>query len=421
MQKINVFIFNICLISNCYAETLEEAWAVGLNVNHQIKAAQANTQVSQAQLETAQGQNLPELNIGSNYTQYNETPSAQTTIDGNAAQFPTQQAGSVKAQAIASIPLYTSGRITHDINAAQAVLQATQASENVTGLNLKMQIAENYVTVLRTQDAVDVAMSHIHSLENHAKDVKNLFDQGMVAKNDVLAADVELANAKQLLMQASHFYDNSKARYNQFLARPLNATVQLTKQFPADLNASLDNLNQIALSQRPELAVLNEQMNALEQQIQSVEATLKPQISLNGGYQYQQNRYQVYEGLWTANVGVDWKLFDGTNHPKANAFEKQILVLKEQHDELTGQILLQVRESYLATQEAKQRLQVAQQAIIQADENMKVTTDRYQQGLTTHTEVSKAQELQLLARNNLNNSQYDLMLANLRLKRATTW
>ena len=37
----------------------------------------------------------------------------------------------------------------------------------------------------------------------HIKDVNNLFDQGMVARNDVLAANVELVNAQQLVVQAS--------------------------------------------------------------------------------------------------------------------------------------------------------------------------------------------------------------------------
>jgi outer membrane protein TolC len=419
MWRTNFLLMSLFLTTTVHAETLEDAWTAALNANHQIKAAQANTDVSQEQLQAAEGSLLPDLNVGTGYTQYNETPSAKTNIEGKAAQFAMQQMGSVRAQAMASLPIYTSGKITHNINAAQATLDATQANEQVAALNLKMQVAENYVAVLRLEDAVEVAKSHIQSLESHAKDVKNLFEQGIVAKNDVLAADVELLNAKQLLMQAANVYDNAKARYNQVLTRQLNTKVELAKKFPELPKTTLENLNQNALNQRPELLVLNEQIEALHEQTKAMKANLMPQVSLNGGYQYQQNRYQAYEGLWQANVGVDWKLYDGSTNHKGEALEKQALALKEQHEELSGQILLQVRQAWLDTQETEQRLQVAKQTIVQADENLKVTTDRYQQGLATHTEVIQAEDLRTRTHNNLNNATYDFALAGLHLKRAT--
>ena len=418
MRRTNFLWLSLCLATTAQAENLDDAWTAALNTNHQIKAAQANIDVSQEQLQAAEGQNLPDLNVGTGYTQYNETPSAKTSIEGKATQFSMQQMGSVKAQAMATLPIYTSGKITHKINAAQATLDATQASEKVATLNLKMQVADSYIAVLRLEDAVQVAQSHIHSLESHQKDVKNLFEQGVVAKNDVLAADVELLNAKQLLMQAANVYDNAKARYNQLLTRPLTAKVELAKQVPELPKTTLENLNQSALNQRPELLVLNEQIESLHEQTKAMKAGLMPQVALNGGYQYQQNRYQAYEGLWQANVGVDWKLYDGSTNHKGEALEKQALVLKEQHEELSGQILLQIRQAWLDSQETQQRLQVAKQTILQADENLKVTTDRYQQGLATHTEVIQAEDLRTITHNNLNNANYDFALAGLRIKRA---
>ncbi|MSR17236.1 MAG: TolC family protein, partial [Methylococcaceae bacterium] len=174
MRRTNFLWLSLCLATTAQAENLDDAWTAALNTNHQIKAAQVNTNVSQEQLQAAEGQNLPDLNVGTGYTQYNETPSAKTSIEGKAIQFSMQQMGSVKAQAMATLPIYTGGKITHNINSAQATLDATQANEQVTALNLKMQVADSYIAVLRLEDAVQVAQSHIHSLESHQKDVKNL-------------------------------------------------------------------------------------------------------------------------------------------------------------------------------------------------------------------------------------------------------
>ena len=400
------------------AETLEDAWNSAINNNHQIKSAKADTGASEQQLQSAKGQRLPDLNVSSGYTQFSETPAAKTQIAGQTAQFSTTQAGSVKAQAIASVPIFTSGRIGHNIDAAEASLQAVQSNEITSVLNIKMLVAEAYISVLRMDSALQVAQSHADTLELHMKDVNNLFDQGMVARNDVLAVNVELVNARQLVVQANNQLDIAKARYNQLLDRNLADEVKLAHQFPDAPQGTLTDLSGNALKQRPELVALAQQIEALGQQAQSVKAGLLPQVAVNGGYQYQENRYQAFEGMWMANVGMDWKIFDGSSGHRSDALTRQAIALKEQRDDLSSMIGLQVRQAWLDIQETQKRIAVTQQAIAQADENLKVTTDRYQQGLSTNTDVLKAEDLRTTTHANLNNATCDAALAALHLRRA---
>ncbi|MGZ4968486.1 MAG: TolC family protein [Methylobacter sp.] len=400
------------------AETLEDAWSSAINNNHQIKSAKADTSASEQQLHSVQGQRLPDINVSSGYTQFSETPAAKTQIDGQTAQFNTNQAGSVKAQAIASVPIFTSGRIGHNIDAAEASLQAVQANEITSVLNIKMQVAEAYIEVLRMDSALQVAQSHVDTLELHMKDVTNLFDQGIVARNDSLAANVELANARQLVVQANNRLDIAKARYNRLLDRNLGDDVKLAHQFPETPQGTLNDLSGNALKQRPELVTLSQQIESLDQQAKSVKAGLLPQVAVNGGYQYQENRYQAFEGMWMANVGMDWKLFDGSSGHRSDAMTRQAIALKEQRDDLAGMIGLQVRQAWLDIQETQKRIAVTRQAIAQADENLKVTTDRYQQGLSTNTDVLKAEDLRTTTHDNFNNATYDAALAALHLRRA---
>jgi len=401
------------------AETLAAAWTTALENNHQIKAAQSNTSASEQQLQSAQGQRLPELNVNTGYTQYNQSPTAIANISGgDTAQFPTAQAGSAKAQAIVSVPVYTSGRIDHAISSAEANVEAAKQQEATSELNLKMQVAEAYIAVLRAKSAVSVAQSHVESLRADSKDVLDRYDQGMVASNDVLAATVELANAEQQQVKVNLQLDNAKALYNQLLNRSLTSDVSLDEHLPEPPAGKLDELTNNAIKQRPELTVLNAQIDALEQQAASVNATRLPQVNVNGGYQYQQNRYQAHEGLWVAGVNMDWKLFDGSTGHKTDALKSQAIALKEQRDDLTSQMALQVRQAWLAIEETKKRLATAEKTIALADENLKVATDRYQQGLSIHTEVLAAENARLTSHDNLNNAHYDMALARLRLRHA---
>jgi outer membrane protein TolC len=79
---------------------------------------------------------------------------------------------------------------------------------------------------------------------------------------------------------------------------------------------------------------------------------------------------------------------------------------------------LEVRQAWLTIQETQKRIAVTQQAIAQSDENLRVTTDRYQQGLSTNTDVLKAEDLRTAAHENLNKATYDAALAALHLRRA---
>ena len=400
------------------AETLAAAWSSALEYNHQIKAAEANTTASEQQLQAAQGQRLPEINVNTGYTQYNQSPAAIAHINGDVAQFTTAQAGSAKAQAIVSVPVYTSGRIEHNIGSAESSVEAAKQQQASSELNLKMQVAEAYIAVLRSQNAVKVAQSHVETLRADSKDVQDRFNQGIVATNDVLAANVELANAEQQQTKANLQLDNAKSLYNRLLGRNLSTEVNLDEHLPESLSGTLDELTHKAVIQRPELTVLNAQINALEQQADSVNANRLPQVNANGGYQYQQNRFQAHEGLWVAGINVDWKLFDGSTAHKTDALKSQAIALMEQRDDLSSNMSLQVRQAWQEIEETKKRLVTAKKTIALADENLKVATDRYQQGLTIHTEVLAAANSRLVSHDNLNNAHYDMALAQLRLRYA---
>jgi outer membrane protein TolC len=319
---------------------------------------------------------------------------------------------------MASVPLFTSGKITQNIHAAQANLSASQANETVTELDLKMLIADAYIAVLREESLLEVVQQHLASLTAHAHDVQNQFEQGIVARNDILAANVEVLNAKQAVTYTATQLDNAKARYNQLLTRPLTQPVQLAKQFPPLPKESLETLTANALKNRPELLVITQQIDSLQAQKESVKADLLPQVSANGGYNYQQNRYQAHEGLWVANVGVEWRAFDGTTSHKSDSLTRQALALQEQKETLQEQIQLQIRQAWLESQETQQRIIVAEQAISQANENSKVMNDRYQQGLATHTDVIHAEDLRTTSNQNWHQATYDLALATLHLQRA---
>jgi outer membrane protein TolC len=104
------------------------------------------------------------------------------------SQLPFMNQNSIGGQAMVSQPIYTFGRITHGIHAAEEGVQAHQAEVNRTELDVKMNVADLYVAVLRTARLGEAAESKVVSLTAHNKNVTGFFENGVVSKNDLLAA-----------------------------------------------------------------------------------------------------------------------------------------------------------------------------------------------------------------------------------------
>ena len=403
------------------AQTLQQAWDEAIEHDYGLRAVRENTQASEHQLKAAKAARLPSVTIGAGYTALEKDPEAAVNFAGLSGQFPLAERESYSYQAMTVLPLYTGGQISSSIDAATSALKASKKHEAGKELDLKLKVAETYLAVLRSSKALEVANSHVKSLKSHASDVDNLYEQGMVSRNDLLAAQVALADALQAFIQVENRLDISRSAYNRLLGREFHIPVVLDELTFETLNDSLESLMAQAIERRYELRVLKEQANTLTHKAGAIRAKNRPQVALRGGYDYQENEYQAHEGQWLVGVGMKWSLFDaGSIKNQASASERQARSLEQQYDELQSLIRLQVRQYWLDTQETQKRLSVTRQSISQAEENLKVNRDRYEHGLSTNTDVLSAETLRTMSQNNHANAIYDAILARIRLKWAVS-
>lgn len=342
----------VLLAGNAAAESLQQAWDTALAVDRSLKAARENTAAAESLLEAARSSRLPGVSLEAGYTALDQTPAFRADLLGQQLQMPMAQQESAAYKAMATLPLYTGGRIERGIDAAAAGLEAARLGETADVQNLRLRVADAYVNVLRAGRMLRVAESHVESLAAHARDVENLHEQGMVARSDLLSARVALADARQKALQAANALDLARAAYNRLLGRPLEQAVRLD-ELALGGQASLARLTERALVQRSELAALARQIEGLRHQAAAVRGENRPQLALSGGYGYQQNRYQVHEGQWMVILGARWNVFDGgvISH-RAGAVEHQAAALTEQREDIASMIGLQVRQAWLDVEEA---------------------------------------------------------------------
>jgi outer membrane protein TolC len=241
----------------------------------------------------------------------------------------------------------------------------------------------------------------------------------LARRNDVLASRVALLDAHQTAVAAFNRLDLAQAGYNRLLGRPLEQRVVVDDLAIPDSQNDLDLLTSRAMSQRPELGGLAAEMRSLRHQAESLLASTKPQVGVDGGYQFLQNQFQTPQGIASAMVGAEWNLFDGgAKRRQAQALCSQAEAVKRLLADMKSSIALDVREAWLMEQESRQRVDVARQSILHAEENLKVAQQRYRNGLGTNSDVLAAEALQTQSAGNYHNAVYDAVLSSLRLRRA---
>jgi outer membrane protein TolC len=402
-------------------ETLTEAWDTALVSHHQIAAAAAQRDAADYDLERARSARMPTVGISTEYMWMDSAPGF--LVGGTAT--PPIFAGDdfVRAGAQLKIPVYAGGGISSGIAAAELGAGAAADQLHAVIQGTKLGVAEHYVMVLRAASAVVVANSIVASLTTHTDDTRNRFEFGAVPQNDYLAASVTLANARQRLLQAENALDFSHAAYNRFLGRSLDAAVALDPSLDIDnlipTAQSVQDLIALAQTQRPELSAMVMQAESLRRQSDTARANSRPQVSLTGGYMFLENEFLDDDAFWMAGVSLQWNVFDGGRSRKqAASLNSKATAIGHQRADLETIIALKVRRSWNDREEAENRIGVAESAVTQATENLRVVRNRYAAGASTNVEVLDAEALREQSLRNNDDARFELVLAKLRLARA---
>ncbi len=423
---IRAIFFFLIWTSTSFAESIEDAWRISLDNDFRLKAAAESTAAAEEYLSAAKSVRMPALKGEATYARLNTTPEAEITLP----HLPVLTSPLLKddtfliSQLAVSIPVFTSGRISHSIDSAAYTVKANREDAFKTIQDIKLQVAEAYVSVLRALKLLEVAQSNVRSLTAHETDVARMFQEGLVSKNDILAVSVALVDARQMTLQVENKVNMAKAVYNRLLRRPLSDDVELDDLNPAFLadiasDRSYDVLIRNALESRSEIKGLANLANAHNANAKSIKASALPQILATGSFYHFDQMILAENNYWEAGLLVRWDIFDGgVIRHKASAEERKKQSVENQKMETESQIELQVRQAWLDTQETAKRIGVSEQALNQAEENLRVTRNRYAQELGNNTEVLDAETLRIKSRTNYTQAVYDAILADIRLKRA---
>ena len=408
-----VLIFSVAFGTNAHSEvlTLSEGLKLVTENNRAIKISQHEERMSEADTQIALSRMLPEVNASGGYTWLANKP----TVMFGSQQVPISDTNYLAYSLSIQQTLFDFRKNASSYEASKKLLNAKKMDAARIRNLVAVDFVLVYLDLLDAEKLVKVSEKEVEQLESHLRDAKNLYEEGVITKSDLLQAGVKISDARQRLLTARNLRSVTASRLNNVLVRPLTADIQVEeiRESPARfVETELEKAWEIAEKHRPEILIAEETLKVLELERKATEADFFPRLFVKGGYDYTENQYQVHEGNWSVILGMGINLFHGgLTRAELKKNDSRRLRLLEEKDKLIDDIKLEVEKYLLNVRTAKERVEVTKDAVQQAEENLRINRLKYEEGIGTATDVLDAVTLLTVAETNNYKSVYDLRKA----------
>jgi outer membrane protein TolC len=400
--------------------TLRKSIDMALERSVLIDSAQEDIIASELEKKGAKTSFYPTLSTSYNYTRLNEPPM------WNMLGIQTGTRDNYTWELELTQPVYTGGKISGNYRMSALGVEISRMSGIATKQDTVLEVKEGYFGILQSERILDVAVQSVERLEAHRDIARNFFEVGIIPKNDLLYAEVELANGRQDLVKAENGVALAKAKFNTILRRNISDPIEVEDiltytAFKRDMDECLNE----ALKKRSVIKQYEFMVERAKEAIDVAKSEFYPSVNMVGNYSkygddpdLKGSKYQDQES-WRLMAVANWNIWEwgrtAYNVGATRSREKQV---KNTLENVKDRIALEVKNAFLLLKEAEKHIMVAQVAIEQAEENFRMNEERFREHVATSTDVIDAQTLLTKTKSDYYNalSEYNIALA--RLERA---
>lgn len=413
--------------------TVEQAVQIGLENSKVLRQSASKVLYADAKSAEVNASALPSIRATGAYTRLSDVPPFSVTLPFTIPGIPNSF---VLAQTIldnynfrvgVQQPLFTGFRLDASKDLAARNVDASSQDYAKDKSDLIFNVKTAYWALFRARELKKLADDNVAQITAHLNDVKNLEDQGLATINDMLAAEVQLSNGQLAQVDANNNAQIALVALDNTLGIPLSTDITIASPVAEALRqfASLDTLVMRGLESRPEILGMDARVKAGEAGVTVARSGWWPQIYLTGNYYYANPNQRLqpaqilWKDTWDVGVGVSLDIWNwGTTVHQTDQAQAQLAQTKEAFGQMQDGVTLDITQAFLTLKQARERVAVAKQAVTRAEENHRVTTQRYREGLVLNSEMIDAQYSLTSAKTTYTQSLVDLELAQARLAKA---
>ena len=386
------------LSQDSHAISLEEAVSTAMDQNWQVRKSLQEMQQVKADRASSLAAFLPTVEVSSMY--------AVTNDPLYAFGYKLQQG--VVTQADFNPDLLNEPGTTKNFNAGIEVVQplfnmdawqgrsatgsAVRAVENkaaFTRQHIVFLVKRSYYALQLAQGQIDVLSKALMAAKAYHKMAEDNFEQGYVKNADVLSVQVRVLELEAQLQMANNQLVAAKENLNFLMGKPSNVPV-----------TALDSLSAVALpafsvsstENRADLQAMAFGLEAQKKQLQMSRYRFAPRINAMGTYGFNNETFKLDKDSWMVGIKLQWRLFDGMRQVSSvRKNTSALLVAQTEYESHLNQSNMELMQLMRSVQLNYSKKDVYELSVTQAEQAMKIRSDRYQEGLERTSDLMMAE------------------------------
>ena len=383
--------------------TLDQAIADAIRTHPQIRVSEAGIDAAASRIQQETASRLPKVQVSETITRANNP----TYVFGSLLEqgrfgpdnFSISSLNDPSALTNLRSAITTSVSIFDGRRTAARIDQAEegkgQAERNLqwTEQSVRFEVIRAYYGLLIARSAKEVADQAVRTAESNVQRVQDRLRAGLVVDSDLLAAQVELSGLRRQQIQAQGDIANAEAGLNTWMGQPVDVSPQIPGT-PTEKMFQIENqdvLIQRAIERRPDYANSSSTVRTAEDRVREIRADFLPNARAFASFGVSGPNLTSGSSDYMIGANVTFDLFNPERKARLSEAQSALLAAEAQQSDRANQIRLDVVRAVQQFLTAQQQLDVARSSVEQAQEALRIIQDRYDLGLTTITDLLRAQ------------------------------
>ncbi|MFI5186738.1 MAG: TolC family protein [Chitinophagales bacterium] len=397
--------FNFLHAQETKPVTLNEAIELSIKNSKQLKSSQAKIEEATAILKQSVQKRLPDVNVTGSYLRLssgNIDLKTKSNNNSGGSQGSTPKIDQAVYGLInASLPIYAGGRISYGIESSKYLEQAAELDAENDKDEVIQNTIEAFSNLFKAGSAVRLVKENLAQSQERTRELSNLEKNGLLARNDLLKAELQTSNTELNLLDAENNLQLANVNMDLMLGLPINATLVLDTTGIEKKNdtRTFEDFLQAALTNRKDAAALDYRKKAAETGVKSIKGEKFPSLQLTGGYiaadipKFLSITNTVNIGVGVSyNIGSLWK-----NKAKELEAQARVSELSAGEAMINDNIQRQVSSDYLSLVSRRKKIEVYAKAMEQANENYRIIKNKFDNNLATTSDLLDADAAKLQA------------------------
>lgn len=394
--------FTMVQAQNKQPLTIREAVELALQNSNGAKLSQAKLNSAENELNVTKNLQYPDVKVSGQYMYLANADvnlklsTGSSTNEGSSSSGTSPKVNQLLlGQASANVPLFSGFKLRNTVKSAENLYKAASFDARNSNETIALNVIQNYISLYKSRQAVILIQENLKSAQQRVKDFTAMEQNGLLARNDLLKAQLQESGIKVSLEEAKKNANILNFQLTTLLKLPEETTIETV----GDDFGPVKPVTEIDGTSRYDVESMRSQKEAAENQVKVAQGKYYPSLALSGGYIALdlQNALTVTNAM-NVGVGLSYNLSDLFKAKSDVKLAKsRVDELNYSLDALTDKVKIEVENASQEYELALKTLDMYMKSDAQAKENYRIVKDKYDNGLADTNDLLEADVQQLQA------------------------